>query len=180
MGDIISSSIRIHPLSDDVRNGDRRIPLCFSGRLVGMADAGVVGDRRVRISPEDAEEEARRLKSKWIADKISRFRGLNRERLHFFFYDGDLQKPVGDLYFEGQIDQVEYDLALVLRSALLRCGSVVVMGHNHLSGQAVPSRQDRDETRRVIAACNLLGLIMHDHFIVAGDSYFSMRDAGQL
>ncbi|MBZ9647076.1 hypothetical protein K9B33_05945 [Sphingobium sp. 3R8] len=145
-----------------------------------MADTAVDGDRCLRLSPEEAAAEARRLKQQWITDKISRFRGLKRERLQFFFYDGDLSKPVGDIYFEGQIDQVEYDLPLVLRSALLRCGSMIVMGHNHPSGQAQPSRQDRDETRRVIAACNLLGLIMHDHFIVADSDYFSMRDAGQL
>lgn len=180
MGYVVSSFDDLHPPSHADGGIDRRVPLRFSGGMVGMADAVVDGDRRAWLSPTDSETEASRLKQQWVADKISRFRHLTCERLQFFFYEADLQKPVGDIYFNGRIDHVEYDLALVLRSALLRCGSVIVMGHNHPSGKAEPSRQDRNETRRVIAACSLLGLIMYDHFIVAGDSYFSMRDAGLL
>lgn len=120
-------------------------------------------------------------KQQWIADKIDRFQHLTCERLHFYFYGESLGCPVGDIYFDGNENEVKYDLAEVLRIALLRSAKIIVMGHNHpVSRRAYPSPQDTCETKRAIAACRLIGLRLHDHFIVGGEEYFSMRDAGLM
>lgn len=56
----------------------------------------------------------------------------------------------------------------------------IVLCHNHPSGNAQPSDEDRIFTARVQAACELLGITLYDHVIVAKRNSFSFREAGLL
>jgi len=51
--------------------------------------------------------------------------------------------------------------------------------HNHPSGEPQPSREDREITRRLKEAGELLGIRVLDHIIV-GSSYFSFVEMGLL
>jgi len=50
----------------------------------------------------------------------------------------------------------------------------IIIGHNHPSGMLDASEQDKDVTRRIRLAGELLGIMLDDHIIVAGDSYTSI------
>ena len=64
---------------------------------------------------------------------------------------------------------------------VLLCGAVnLILVHNHTSGEAGPSKQDYDVTRRVEEGAAFLGLRFCDHVIVAGEGYFSFREQGIL
>jgi DNA repair protein RadC len=56
----------------------------------------------------------------------------------------------------------------------------MVLCHNHPSGNSQPSDEDRIFTARVQAACELLGITLYDHVIVAKDQSFSFREQGLL
>ncbi|MCL2366031.1 MAG: DNA repair protein RadC [Oscillospiraceae bacterium] len=49
----------------------------------------------------------------------------------------------------------------------------IIIGHNHPSGMLDISEQDKDVTRRIRLAGELLGIRLDDHIIVAGDSFIS-------
>ena len=49
----------------------------------------------------------------------------------------------------------------------------IIIGHNHPSGMLDISEQDKDVTRRIKLAGDLLGIALDDHIIVAGDRYIS-------
>ena len=49
----------------------------------------------------------------------------------------------------------------------------IIIAHNHPSGMLDISEQDREVTRRIRQAGELLGIILDDHIIVAGDSFIS-------
>ena len=49
----------------------------------------------------------------------------------------------------------------------------IIIGHNHPSGMLDISEQDREVTKRIKMAGELLGITLDDHIIVAGDSYIS-------
>jgi DNA repair protein RadC len=72
----------------------------------------------------------------------------------------------------------------ILRRALCvgRSGATaIVLAHNHPSGDKLPSAQDRDITRKVIAGCNAVGIEMLDHMVVAGpDLWHSMRQTDDV
>lgn len=70
----------------------------------------------------------------------------------------------------------------VFRWALTRQRSVaaIIVGHNHPSGDPTPSHQDRDVTRRLIAAGAVIGIDVLDHVIVARERHCSLRAEGDI
>ncbi|NWK95028.1 hypothetical protein DM806_04955 [Sphingobium lactosutens] len=114
----------------------------------------------------------------WTAAVAALFTDLHHERIHFMFHANG--EYVGDVRFDGDVDSAPFDISLVLRSALLRSASSIMVAHNHPGGRAIPSRQDCHVTRDVAQACRLVGLRLSDHLVVAGDNLFSFRDNGLL
>lgn len=67
----------------------------------------------------------------------------------------------------------------MLRPVIASGCSAFVMAHNHPSGDPTPSPEDTAMTRTVIQACELLGLTMLDHIVVAhGGQCVSLADLG--
>lgn len=66
------------------------------------------------------------------------------------------------------------------RAALMLPAAGVIAAHNHPSGDCSPSSDDRETTRRLKAAGELLGVPLVDHIILSGDRFFSFREAGLL
>ncbi len=66
------------------------------------------------------------------------------------------------------------------RPAVREAAAAVIFLHNHPSGDPSPSREDREVTRRLQRAGELLGIPVLDHVIVGRDSYYSFADAGEL
>jgi DNA repair protein RadC len=58
--------------------------------------------------------------------------------------------------------------------------SSVILAHNHPSGDPVPSAQDVDVTRRIVAAGKVIGIGVLDHLVVTDETYTSMSERGQL
>lgn len=56
----------------------------------------------------------------------------------------------------------------------------LVLAHNHPSGSPWPSGADIVATARLAAACDVMGVRLHDHFILVDSGYFSFRAAGML
>src|SRR5215212_7501665 len=67
----------------------------------------------------------------------------------------------------------------VFKPAVRASAASVILAHNHPSGKAEPSQEDREVTRRLGEAAEVLGIEMLDHVIV-GDGYFSMKEHGML
>ncbi len=68
----------------------------------------------------------------------------------------------------------------VFKAAIDARAAAVVVVHNHPSGNAEPSREDIEITRQLVKAGEVVGIPVHDHVIVAGDSYTSLAERGIL
>jgi DNA repair protein RadC len=66
----------------------------------------------------------------------------------------------------------------VVRDALLRNSSALVLVHNHPSGVADPSKADEYLTQTLKQAAALIDVRVLDHFIVAGSAVQSMAEKG--
>jgi len=55
----------------------------------------------------------------------------------------------------------------ILGPALRDAATAIVLVHNHPSGDPQPSAEDIAMTRKVAAACNVVGLMLFDHVIIA-------------
>ncbi len=83
----------------------------------------------------------------------------------------------------GTIDQTSVYVREVMRRALELDASALILCHDHPSGDPTPSNSDIIETKKIQDACNVLGLTLHDHVIVAfgreSDAY-SMKSKGDF
>jgi DNA repair protein RadC len=68
----------------------------------------------------------------------------------------------------------------VFKVAIDRVAASVIAVHNHPSGIAEPSQEDLNVTRQLVDAGRIIGIPLHDHVIVAGDSYMSFAERGML
>lgn len=68
----------------------------------------------------------------------------------------------------------------VYRSAVACLASSIILMHNHPSGNPEPSHEDIELTRQIKQAGNILGIPLHDHIIVAGNTYTSLAERGKL
>lgn len=68
----------------------------------------------------------------------------------------------------------------VFKVAIDRLAASVIAVHNHPSGLAEPSQEDVNVTRQLVEAGRVVGIPLHDHIIVAGDSYMSFAERGLL
>ena len=82
--------------------------------------------------------------------------------------------------FRGTVSQTSVYPREVVRDALLRNSSALVLVHNHPSGAARPSRADEYLTQTLKQAAALVDVRVLDHFIVAGDSVNSMAELGMV
>jgi len=69
------------------------------------------------------------------------------------------------------------DGAELFRLALLDRATGVLLFHNHPSGDLEPSRDDLELTRRLVMGGRLVGVSVHDHLIVAGGRWLSLRSS---
>jgi len=67
----------------------------------------------------------------------------------------------------------------VFREATTVGGSVIVLFHNHPSGDPEPSVDDVELTNRMVAAGVLMGIHVIDHVILADTRYYSFREQGR-
>jgi DNA repair protein RadC len=80
----------------------------------------------------------------------------------------------------GLVDSAPVDPRAAFRRALAERAVSVVFVHNHPSGDATPSPEDRAVTSLLVGAGYVLGIAVRDHVIIAGDRYTSFAEAGHL
>ena len=108
------------------------------------------------------------------------FFGLHEERVYMICVDqsGRVLHPA--LMHRGTIDQVQIYPREVVETALRYHAHAVLLAHNHPSGLALPSPEDRQTTLVLKAALEAVGIVLADHIIVADDDFVSLRDDGIL
>ncbi len=78
----------------------------------------------------------------------------------------------------GDIDRVDLNIRSLIRDAIDKNASYVVLAHNHPSGLGSPSSDDIHTTNSVRELLSPLGITLLDHMIFSNDNYLSMRECG--
>lgn len=80
----------------------------------------------------------------------------------------------------GGLTETVVDVRLILREALLKRATSLILCHNHPSGSLRPSIHDDRLTRQVQEAAQLLNIRFNDHIIFTDGGYYSYADEGKL
>ncbi len=80
----------------------------------------------------------------------------------------------------GTVDKAIVHPREVFSEAVTNRASAVVVMHNHPSGDASPSKEDRETTRRLLEAGRILGILLADHIVFGKDQYYSFFLEGEM
>lgn len=82
----------------------------------------------------------------------------------------------------GSVNDSVVSVPEIMRTCLLANASRLILMHNHPSGNAQPSTNDKDITRMVRQACRLMDIELLDHVIVGGmkQGMYSFKESGLL
>lgn len=76
----------------------------------------------------------------------------------------------------GTIDATLVHPREVFRPAIKIGAAALIVAHNHPSGDAHASREDRELTKRLSQVGALVGIQLLDHMIVTADGYVSLQE----
>jgi DNA repair protein RadC len=77
---------------------------------------------------------------------------------------------------QGGISGTVIDTRLILKTALDKLASGIILCHNHPSGNKKPSEADKAITYKIQEATKVMDISLLDHIIVADKEYFSFAD----
>lgn len=80
----------------------------------------------------------------------------------------------------GGVDGCQLPIREVFTGPVRVAATGVILVHNHPSGNPTPSAEDRRLTAGLAKVGKLLGIALVDHVIIAGEDYYSFKDAGLL
>jgi DNA repair protein RadC len=81
---------------------------------------------------------------------------------------------------QGGVAGTVIDVKIILKKAIEKLASSVILCHNHPSGNIEPSEADIGITRKLKEAAEVMDIKLLDHIIVADNSYFSFLDEAIL
>lgn len=81
---------------------------------------------------------------------------------------------------QGGLAGTVTDVRLILKMAVEKLASALILCHNHPSGNAQASEADHKITQKIKDAAALMDITVLDHVIIAHDRYLSFADEGIL
>jgi len=98
-----------------------------------------------------------------------------REQFRVLFLDKRNRLIADEVQGHGTVDHTPVYPREVARRALELAATVVILAHNHPSGDPAPSKADIAMTREVVAVLAPLRIVVHDHVIFARAGHASFK-----
>ena len=136
-------------------------------------------DRRYQISKT---ENRKTIRSSRDAGKIlvPLYRYAREEIVYLLCLNSSNQMISCDEIGRGIMGQATISVRTVAECALKRNAAAVILSHNHVDGFAIPSDADKLTTKELYKALRMVGIVLTDHIVVAGDDYVSFSDSGLM
>ena len=111
---------------------------------------------------------------------MPRFIGEQEEVVYLLCLDAKCKALDCSLIHRGAVNMTAISMRKIVKAALDHNATSVVVAHNHPSGLALPSREDRATTLALKAALDAVDVVLVDHVIVADEDFVSLADDGLL
>lgn len=135
---------------------------------------------RRSLLPDESEPVACATPRELAAYLMPRFSARAVEQFGVVLLDLRLRVIRTVLISVGTVDASLASPRDVFREATASGAPLVAVFHNHPSGDPEPSDDDRQLTRRIVRAGEVLGIELVDHVILADARYYSFREAHAL
>lgn len=136
-----------------------------------------VAELSMRISKAKRARSIRMNTPVTIADYyMEQMRHLQQEVVICAYFDVK-SRFLGDKFIsKGSLSSSVVDISSVMRTALEKNASKIVLLHNHPSGDCTPSRNDIAVTDRLIEGSGIFSIELCDHIIIGDNEYYSFYE----
>ena len=111
-----------------------------------------------------------------IRNYASLFKDQVRERFIVFWLDS-VNRILGfEVITEGILNASLAHPREVFRGAIVATSAAIIIAHNHPSENTEPSQEDIVITKQLVEAGKIIGIPVHDHVIVARETYTSFAE----
>ncbi len=140
-----------------------------------------------RMSVQRLSERANMSNPRLIASYMRPLLGnMRQEAFYVLMLDSKMRLIRADRITLGLADRSLVHAREVFRNAIRESSTAIILCHNHPSGHVNPSRQDRDVTKMLFDAGEIIGIRVIDHIIVGstlspdGEEYYSFLEKGTM
>ena len=106
--------------------------------------------------------------------------GLAREEFRVIYLDSKNHILADKMLFTGTINASAVYPREVIKIALDKGATGLILAHNHPSGNPKPSKADADLTAQIASLSISLGIVVHDHLIIGDNAHYSFAEHGKL
>ena len=103
-------------------------------------------------------------------------KGLDHEECWVIYLNRSSYIIGKEMIHSGSLEMVLLDTGRILKKAIEKQCSYIILVHNHPNGDSTPSQADITQTDRLRSALRAVEICLLDHIIVAEDSFFSFSD----
>jgi len=159
------------------------VELC---KIPGIGPTNLFGLKLVpavagRCLQQDLKGKQALTNSKTLFDYLNHtIRDKKRECFVAIYLDAKNRVIADETLFSGTVTASAVYPREVVAAALAHGAAAVIFAHNHPSGDPAPSPDDMDITRKLVHACGLMGITVHEHLIIGSEGYYSFADHGHM
>lgn len=110
-----------------------------------------------------------------VLPRLDDIRPKQQEYLLCLSLDGGQRLIAQRIITIGTLDAVHAHPREVFTDAIADRAASIIIAHNHPSGNVKPSQKDITFTQQLVAAGQILGVVLRDHIVVTKREYFSFR-----
>lgn len=176
--DVADAERLLHEFPEGVDADFRRIRRVrgFGSTVAAAVAASAEMGRRRRPDPRPVVDNARAAAGLMAAA----VRSAKKEHFMILCLNARRQLVHDEMVSVGTLSASLVHPREVFSPAIVHGAAAVVALHNHPSGDPTPSAEDREVTRRLQKAGELLGIPLADHVVVCESAFFSFREHGIL
>ena len=145
------------------------------GKAVAVAAAFELG-RRVSLEAAMDSEEPVSSPRKVFGIMQPLTKDLDHEECWVLLLNKSNRLISREMISSGGLDSTVIDNRVIIRKAIEKKASAIILVHNHPSGNALPSQADIVQTQALAKALKTFDISLVDHVIVATGAYYSFVD----
>lgn len=108
------------------------------------------------------------------------FKGKKQEEFHVIYLDTKKRFIEKKFLFKGSANFSIAHPREIFKEAYLLSASYIICLHNHPTGDATPSREDIELTRKIIEIGKIHSIPLIDHIIIGNNNYYSFYENGYI
>jgi len=165
----------------DLSHSDMRQWDAFKGlgaAKIAQIKAAIEIGRRFREDEQKASRQKIRSADEVVQILLPRMRDLKKEVFKVVLLDSKNQIIEIHEATEGSVNRAYPIIRDIFQKALQSFAISIICAHNHPSGDPKPSKEDRDFTKELYQAGQVMDIRVLDHIIIGNDRHYSFADEG--